>query len=60
MPGTGPPELGASRAQAIYATVFLLSRLHDSVFSGEEAQAKEAYVLAERMGFSEVIRASEW
>lgn len=55
----GPPELGAFKTHAIYATVFLLSRLHDSVFSGEEAQAKEAYVLAERIGFSELIRASE-
>ncbi len=53
-------ELGASKAQAIYAAVFLLSRLQDSIFSGEEAQAKEAYELAEKMGFSQVIRPSEW
>jgi hypothetical protein len=52
-------ELGASRAQTIYAAVFLLSRLQDSVFSGEETPAKEAYELADKMGLSQVVHPTE-
>jgi hypothetical protein len=57
---TREKELGAAKAQSLYALIFILSRLQDSLFAADEAQAKEAYELADKMGLSQEIKPADW